>query len=145
MTADGLRFTDGVGYVIFWSSVESGVGIIAGSLPSIRKMFGHYFASTNDSVQRQSGRGGAQRTIGGTPFSGTGTDLQLGSLGSDGKNTTLVTKGGRGWEPLDDECSTRGIARHTTVRVEVESLSERESYNSSRGGGHGANPHGDSV
>ena len=118
--------TDGVGFVILWSSVESGVGIIAGSLPSLRKMFGHYFASTNDSYQRESNaRAGAQHTIGGTPFSATRTQLQLASLGSDGKNTTFVSKGNRGWQPLDDESSTRGIARHTTVQVEVESLSER--------------------
>ena len=109
-------------------------------------MFGHYFASTNDSFQRDSARGGAQHTIGGTPFSGsnTNTDLHLGSLGSDGKNTTFVTKGGRGWEPLDDECSTHGIARHTTVRVEVESFSERDS-NSSRGNGYGGTSHGENV
>ncbi|RYP18747.1 hypothetical protein DL765_003769 [Monosporascus sp. GIB2] len=126
----------GVGYVILWSAVESAVGIIAGSLPSLRKLFGYYFETPNNSYQRDSGaRGGAQNTIGGTPFSVVGRGHQLETLGSNGMRSNSVymsSKANNGWRPLDDESSARGIARQTTARVETETLSDRDSRKSSQ-------------
>lgn len=140
----------GVGYAILWSSVESAVGIIAGSLPSLRKLFGYHFDTKGDSYRRDNSgaRAGAQNTIGGTPFSAVRsrthhTHHQLDSLGADGKpkgsNTAFVSskdRGRGGWDQLDDdddgESSIRGIAMNTSIHVEVKSLSERESRKSSR-------------
>ncbi|RYP91723.1 hypothetical protein DL770_002164 [Monosporascus sp. CRB-9-2] len=124
----------GLGYVILWSGVESAIGIIAGSLPLLRKLFGYYFDTPSNSYQRDSGaRAGAQNTIGGTPFSTTGTEHQLETLGSNGMRSNSVyisSKANSGWHSLDDESSTRGIVRHTAVRVETESLSDRDSRKS---------------
>ncbi|RYP27266.1 hypothetical protein DL768_011252 [Monosporascus sp. mg162] len=126
----------GVGYVILWSAVESAVGIIAGSLPSLRKLFGHYFETPNNSYQRDSGaRAGAQNTIGGTPFSITGEEHQLETLGSNGRRSNsayVSSKAKSGWHPLGDESSTLCIIRQTTVRVETESLSDRDFRRSSQ-------------
>ncbi|RYP39456.1 hypothetical protein DL767_002190 [Monosporascus sp. MG133] len=126
----------GIGYVILWSAVESAVGIIAGSLPSLRKLFGYYFETPNNSYQRGSGaRAGAQNTIGGTPFSMTGREHELETLGSNGirRNSVYISsKGKSGWHPLGDGSSTRCIARQTTVRVETESLGGGDSRKSSQ-------------
>lgn len=130
--------------MILWSSVESAVGIISSSLPSLRKLFGHYFDSKGSTYHREqsgAGRGGAQRTIGGTPFtaSQSGTQHELETVGSGerkikgGGTTAFITsKGGRGrgWDQLDDDdsghSSVQGIAMQTSIRVDVESVSEQD-------------------
>ncbi|KAF7561128.1 hypothetical protein G7046_g3002 [Stylonectria norvegica] len=119
------------GYVSIWCQLESGIGIIAASIPSLRKLFKTYFglsqhSSSNPSKIQSSRSGGAIRTIGGSEFNGKG--VQLDTLGGNGKATrsTNVTAGK--WRKIDDDCasSTRGIRSETTIDIETASLSEGE-------------------
>ncbi|KAI1881832.1 hypothetical protein JX265_000658 [Neoarthrinium moseri] len=76
---------------------ENGVGLIAASLPPIRKLFGYY--GDTDQMPRRVERAGAIETIGGTPFSKYST-TQLRIL-------TPKPRSSGQWDRLDETSSSQ--------------------------------------
>lgn len=96
--------------ILIWSFVENGIGIIAGSLPPLRKLFGVYFETRNHS-DPDFARAGAPATIGGTPLSLVRP--------SSSRN--------RDWNKLDDGTSSMyGIVQETEFRIERRSMADGE-------------------
>lgn len=108
---------DNVGNIVLWSIFELGTGIIAGSLPSLRRLLKSWvsFDSTHGNSPGQ-----------GTPYNDT--------RGASRKTNTVVLSGrrdlqnsvvsnitaDRGWEQLDDSSSSRQI--YVKVDLEMRSL-----------------------
>ncbi|CAM1502609.1 Fc.00g073850.m01.CDS01 [Cosmosporella sp. VM-42] len=113
------------GHISIWCQLESGIGIIAASLPSLRKLFNNYFDRSRNASGGVSGAksSGAIRTIGGGEFTPGGT--QLDSLTPNGKGIRSVTVSGGKWRRLEDEnSSSKGILEDTEAYIETKSSSE---------------------
>ncbi|KAJ9133734.1 hypothetical protein NKR23_g10594 [Pleurostoma richardsiae] len=102
------------GWILLWSQVESGIGLIAAALPSLRLLFRRYLESTlgSGSRSKQYATGGG-RSIGGD------VPTQMDTLSPTGEATVTSGK----WKRLDDESSsTKHIMQVTTVSVQTESM-----------------------
>lgn len=99
--------------IVIWSTVENGIGMIAASLPPIRKLLSVYESTNGDS--HQDGGVFAVETIGGTPVSGGGrsgsgsgnggASTQLSTLSSKRRGSKLSLAGR--WNRLDDTNTSR--------------------------------------
>lgn len=81
--------TDKSGWVPLFAVIEVGIGLIAGSLPFIGKMF-HFFDAPKEDIPVMKL---ADRTIGGTPlFNFSDTQPSKGTLGTDhsGESQTAI-------------------------------------------------------
>ncbi|KAI3576205.1 hypothetical protein IWW34DRAFT_808118 [Fusarium oxysporum f. sp. albedinis] len=103
-------------HVSLWSTVEAGIGIIAGSLPALRKFVKRWI--TFDSTARQYSPPksyGGSHGLGITSHIGTASRVKGFNISrgveNDGKDH---------WEGLDDGSSVRGII--VTVDVEIHTL-----------------------
>ncbi|KAF5710641.1 integral membrane protein PTH11 [Fusarium mundagurra] len=106
--SDPHHYLYNVAYIVLWSTVESGIGIIAGSLPSLRKLISsrfHFNTST--------GRSPANIT----PFSGTNRATSQPVLSARG---TYRSEVGNKWEQLDD--AEGASSQKTYVDLEMQSL-----------------------
>ncbi|KAF5610146.1 integral membrane protein PTH11 [Fusarium subglutinans] len=103
-------------HVALWSTVEAGIGIIAGSLPALRKFVKRWI--TFDSSARQYSPPkpyGGSHGLGITSHIGTGSRVKGYNISRDVEND-----GKDHWEGLDDGSSRRGII--VTVDVEMHTL-----------------------
>lgn len=130
-------FADNVANIVLWSVVECGVGILAGSLPSLRSLLKSWIdRSTQDSAYkgRTSAYGidgtGANKSR--TGLSGTkkskSESVKMGYMTPKGRgNTTLISaaRGQRTWSELEDDSSQKHII-HQTIDVSVD-VSESKS------------------
>lgn len=122
------RPSDNVANIVFWSMVECGVGIIAGSLPSLRTILKSWIdkSSRGDSYRNTPG----SYALEGTGKKKTQNSAKMGYLMPKGRgNTTHVTasRGEGTWMELDDDSSQKQIITRT-VQVSVD-VSESNSYN----------------
>ncbi|KAF5572547.1 hypothetical protein FPANT_13004 [Fusarium pseudoanthophilum] len=115
-----------VGNITLWSVFESGAGIIAGSLPSLRRLLKNWvhFDSSHDQSLGQTG-----------PFTGQGTSTVTGkatasSTGRRNKGLLTSSKAEGPWEQLDDASSSRKI--YVTVDMEMQSLERPPTSSKSR-------------
>ncbi|KAM5361834.1 hypothetical protein ACJZ2D_012864 [Fusarium nematophilum] len=121
------NYLHNVANITLWSIFESGTGIIAGSLPSLRRLLKNWvnFDSTN-------GQSPAQIT----PFTGTNKATVTSKVGTGtgprrfnpGMSTAAAE---RDWERLDDASSSHKIY----VKVDVEMQSLERPATSTRSGG----------
>ncbi|KAI2467816.1 hypothetical protein F4781DRAFT_423105 [Annulohypoxylon bovei var. microspora] len=95
--------------IILWSNVENGIGIIAAALPPIRKLFRYY--GTTKSRSTTGNKGGALKTIGGTPLTKQTVSTQLKHLSPrNTRNSRLSELGSQGsgpWNRLDGDSSSK--------------------------------------
>ncbi|KAI0843576.1 hypothetical protein F5Y06DRAFT_255294 [Hypoxylon sp. FL0890] len=92
--------------IIMWSSIENGIGIIAASLPPIRKLF-RYYGTTKDKKSSHE-RAGAIETIGGTPLSKNHVSTQLRNLSPRSTRRSDFGSHGSGpWNRLDGDSSSK--------------------------------------
>ncbi|KAF2179166.1 GPCR, PTH11-type [Zopfia rhizophila CBS 207.26] len=120
------------GHISIWCILESGIGIIAASLPALRSLFIKYLESTrygsgNKSTSSKSGyvkrQGSALRTIGGSNYS---SSMPLDTLDSLGKGHRPKMSNGK-WKRLEDDSSSKDIIfQERTINIESESLSDVE-------------------
>lgn len=100
--------TDHKANIVLWSMVEMGVGIIAGSVPSLRRLLlgclGDKYERSRESNDRNAPRSKHHtRTTGGTP-------IKLGSLGARGHKDTVGGGSAFGdWTELTDSESQKNI------------------------------------
>ncbi|CAJ2513251.1 Uu.00g013700.m01.CDS01 [Anthostomella pinea] len=93
--------------IVLWSTVENAIGIIAASLPMIRKLFGIYATSSREESQPVE-RAGAVETIGGTPLTKHHTSIQLKSMSSSRLKSSTLRSGEHGrWNRLDGANSSQ--------------------------------------
>ncbi|KAG9499498.1 hypothetical protein J7337_007954 [Fusarium musae] len=121
-----MSSTDNVGNITLWSVFESGAGIIAGSLPSLRRLLKNWvhFDSSHDQSLGQTG-----------PFTGQATSIVTGkatasSTGRRNKSLLTSSKAEGPWEQLDDASSSRKI--YVTVDMEMQSLERPPTSSKSR-------------
>ncbi|KAF5568714.1 integral membrane protein PTH11 [Fusarium phyllophilum] len=103
-------------HVSLWSTVEAGIGIIAGSLPALRKFVKRWI--TFDSSARQYSpprQYGGSHGLGITSHIGTADRVKGYGISRDVEND-----GKDHWEGLDDGSSRKGIM--VTVDVEMHTL-----------------------
>ncbi|KAI1375843.1 hypothetical protein F4677DRAFT_102397 [Hypoxylon crocopeplum] len=92
--------------IILWSTVENGIGIIAASLPPIRKLFRYYGTTQEKSYPVV--RAGAIETIGGTPLTKNPVSTQLRNLSPRStRRSELESEGSGPWNRLEDDSSSR--------------------------------------
>ncbi|RYP74894.1 hypothetical protein DL769_003915 [Monosporascus sp. CRB-8-3] len=90
--------------IILWSTVENAIGIIAASLPPLRKLFSSYGTTRDGSYPE--GRAGAVQTIGGTPFTKNGGSVGLKTLRTRNQMASEFPSNGSGsWSRLDVDSS----------------------------------------
>ncbi|KAF4983784.1 hypothetical protein FZEAL_868 [Fusarium zealandicum] len=101
------EYLHNVGNIVLWSVFESGTGLIAGSLPSLRRLLKNWvnFDSTHHAPTHP------------TPFTGTGRGTMISKAG---KGVTTAMGTNRDWELMDDASSSRKI--YVQVDVEMQSL-----------------------
>ncbi|EEU35870.1 uncharacterized protein NECHADRAFT_34927 [Fusarium vanettenii 77-13-4] len=113
--ADPKDYPYNVGNIALWSVFESGTGIIAGSLPSLRRLLKNW-------VNFDSSHGHSSSNV--TPFTGAGKSTVTSKVGvSTGRRHKSIipnVKSDRDWEQLDDASSSRKII--VTVDMEMQSL-----------------------
>ncbi|KAF5986608.1 integral membrane protein PTH11 [Fusarium coicis] len=112
-----------VGNIVLWSTLESGIGIIAGSLPSLRKLVSSHF-------HFDSSTGSSPAHI--TPFSGASRAV----ITSKSVATTRRTHRGEvgdNWEQLDDVEGTSCQKIYVKVDLEMQSLERPETSRESHG------------
>ncbi|OBS23138.1 hypothetical protein FPOA_03696 [Fusarium poae] len=104
-----------VAHIVIWSILESGIGIVAGSLPSLRQLVNRrfHFDSNSDSSPAQS-----------APYSGpyraTITSKSVGQSRSHrGASTSGIGEGEGQWEELDDTSSRKNIYVKTDVEMQT--------------------------
>lgn len=106
--------SDNWGHTILWSVLEAGLGIMACSLPPLRKLFKKSF-------------GGSSHPSGGTSALATGDGgTQLSAINIPSKGG-LRRKDGSQWDRLDDEhsnTSQQHIIKSTSVTVETSSVED---------------------
>lgn len=103
-------------HVSLWSVVEAGIGIIAGSLPALRKLVKRWI--TFDSSARQyslPNQYGGSHGLGITSHIGTSSRVKGYNISREAEND-----GKDHWEGLDDGSSRRGII--VTVDLEMHTL-----------------------
>ncbi|KAH8647733.1 hypothetical protein BX600DRAFT_443083 [Xylariales sp. PMI_506] len=109
-----LLFLDHFANIVLWSIVENGVGIIAASLPPIRKLLRFYRNTKSESQPIE--RAGAIETIGGTPFTNR-TSTKLRALSPKPGGYDMGSSGQ--WNHLGDASSSQEViiesrSTHTT-------------------------------
>ncbi|KAG7405419.1 hypothetical protein ACKAV7_013724 [Fusarium commune] len=112
-----------VAYIVLWSTLESGIGIIAGSLPSLRKLVSsrfHFDSSTGSSPAHI------------TPFSGTSRAV-ITSQSVSAARRTHRGEVGDNWEQLDDVEGTSSQKIYVKVDLEMQSLERPETSRESHG------------
>lgn len=98
-------YTDEFGIMCIWTMLECGLGIIAGSLPSLRPLLKKLgFTSSNKSY-------GVKRT--GESTAGGSRGIPLSQLRTGHSSAAAQTKGGE-WERIDDHSSQRNIIMKNT-------------------------------
>lgn len=105
------NYTDYIGYIVFFSCVEVGVGCVAASLPSLRTL---YLRSRGQVSQASTSTPNANTivTIGGgkTGESSSRGQRRVFTNPTDrGTTTTRIDRGDGNWERLYDEESDKGI------------------------------------
>lgn len=111
---------------MIWCLLESGIGLIASSLPALRSLFMKYLENTRYGSGNKSNSG--QRS-GSRPLNTIG--------GSSNKPIALDTLDESGvggpWKRLEDDSSSKGIImRERTINVDYESSSDGETKRSHR-------------
>ncbi|KAF5002029.1 hypothetical protein FGRMN_640 [Fusarium graminum] len=102
-----------VANIVIWSLVESGIGIVAGSLPSLRKIVSrrwHFGASTSSSPSQIAPYAGNSRAV---ITTNTAASPRRKKDDGDGE-----------WEQLDDDSSNKKI--YVKVDLEMHSLERRQ-------------------
>ncbi|KAF4958351.1 hypothetical protein FGADI_2517 [Fusarium gaditjirri] len=112
-----------VGNIILWSTLESGIGIIAGSLPSLRKLVSSRF-------HFDSSAGSSPNHI--TPFSGTSRAV-ITSQSVSAARRTHRGEVGDNWEQLDDVEGASSKKIYVKVDLEMQSLERPETSRESHG------------
>ncbi|KAF4456202.1 hypothetical protein F53441_1620 [Fusarium austroafricanum] len=105
-----------VAHIILWSTTESGIGIVAGSLPSLRKLVSSRF-------HFDSSMGSSPAHI--TPFSGTGRAV-ITFQSVSAVRRTHRGEGGDNWEQLDDIEGASSQKIYDKVDLEMQSLERPE-------------------
>lgn len=133
---------DHVGNIVLWSNVESAIGLVAGSLPSLRRLIvskikkSSSAGESNNNVYHNSG--GHNTPVGLVTFGGTGAVANHKGGGSTRKKTgssfrnptdvghtvaTVHASGDGDWRRLHDDSSDkeslRGIRADYTYEVEL--------------------------
>ncbi|KAG9251087.1 uncharacterized protein F5Z01DRAFT_331881 [Emericellopsis atlantica] len=101
------------GHTILWSVLEAGLGIMACSLPPLRKLFNKQLGSTGAS----GGKSGLSTNEGGTQLSNIGGMPKGGGIANLRRTDTSQ------WDRLDDEHSTSSqqyIIKSTHITVETQ-------------------------
>ncbi|CAG7564518.1 unnamed protein product [Fusarium equiseti] len=112
-----------VAYIVLWSTAESGIGIIAGSLPPLRKLVSsrfHFDSSTGSSPAQV------------TPFAGTSRAIII-SQSVSGARGTRRSKVGNDWEQLDNSESASSRNIHVKVDLELQYLERPATSQESNG------------
>ncbi|EXA33229.1 hypothetical protein FOQG_12158 [Fusarium oxysporum f. sp. raphani 54005] len=112
-----------VAHIVLWSTLESGIGIIAGCLPSLRKLVSsrfHFDSSTGSSPTHI------------TPFSGTSRAV-ITSQSVPAARRTHRGEVGDNWEQLDDVEGTSSQKIYVKVDLEMQSLERPETSRESHG------------
>ncbi|KAG7003733.1 hypothetical protein FOFC_19229 [Fusarium oxysporum] len=110
-------------HIVLWSTLESGIGIIAGCLPSLRKLVSsrfHFDSSTGSSPTHI------------TPFSGTSRAV-ITSQSVPAARRTHRGEVGDNWEQLDDVEGTSSQKIYVKVDLEMQSLERPETSRESHG------------
>jgi hypothetical protein len=116
-----LMLIDWNGHIIIWCLLESGIGLIASSLPALRSLFIKYLETTRYGSGNKS-NGGGNRS-GAKPLQTVGGSSRKPSIPLD----SLTSSGAGGqWKRLDDDASSKGIVQEQTFNVEYESISDGE-------------------
>ncbi|KAI1035630.1 hypothetical protein LB504_005967 [Fusarium proliferatum] len=103
-------------HVSLWSTVEAGIGIIAGSLPALRKFVKRWISFDSSARQYSPPKPyGGSNGLGITSHIGTASRVKGYNISRDVEND-----GKDHWEGLDDGSSRRGII--VTVDVEMHTL-----------------------
>ncbi|KAJ4258191.1 hypothetical protein NW762_008337 [Fusarium torreyae] len=113
--------------IVIWSIVESGIGIVAGSLPSLRKLVSNRFHFDNST-----GNSPAQIT----PFAGTNRAIITSNSASASRRpnkagASALGEGEGDWVPLDDTSSSQKI--YVKVDLEMQSLERPTTSRASHG------------
>lgn len=122
-----LENLDNVGNITLWSVFESGTGIIAGSLPSLRRPLKNW-------VNFDSSGGHSSSNV--TPYAGAlrSTVTSKAGASSTGRGhksiVSHVKTSDRDWEQLDDASSSRKI--YVTVDMEMHSVERPTTSSKSR-------------
>ncbi|KAI6764108.1 hypothetical protein HG530_007897 [Fusarium avenaceum] len=112
-----------VAYIMLWSTLESGIGIVAGSLPSLRKLVSsrfHFDSSTGSSPAHI------------TPFSGNSRAV-ITSQSVSAVRRTHRSEIGDNWEQLDDVEGSSSKKIYVKVDLEMQSLERPETSRESQG------------
>ncbi|KAF4338087.1 integral membrane protein PTH11 [Fusarium beomiforme] len=112
-----------VAYVVLWSTLESGIGIVAGSLPSLRKLVSSHF-------HFDSSAGSSPAHI--TPFSGTSRAV-ITSQSVSAVRRTHRGEVGDNWEQLDDVEGSSSKKIYVKVDLEMQFLERPETCGESQG------------
>ncbi|KAI2609402.1 uncharacterized protein GGS25DRAFT_484517 [Hypoxylon fragiforme] len=100
------------GYIALWSEMECGLGIVACSLPPLRRLFKSFFGSSNRSKPGYSGSADPKKSF----------NTPLGALTPQGKS-----RADQGWDRLDDDnSSSQHIVRKTDIYVQSTSHDGRD-------------------
>jgi len=115
-----LTPADWNGHITIWCLLESGIGIIASSLPALRSLFMKYIESS----RYGSGNKSTGMRSGSKPLEAVGGSSHKPSIPLD----TLTSDGVSGqWNRLEDDASSKGIiVQEKTFNIEYESLSDGE-------------------
>ncbi|XEU97657.1 hypothetical protein FSHL1_002943 [Fusarium sambucinum] len=111
-----------MGHIILWSTLESGIGIVAGSLPALRKLASsrfHFNSSTDSSPAYVSSFSGINRAVI-TSQAAPARRSYRGEVGDD-------------WEQLDDIEGTSSQKIHVKVDFEMHTLERPEGSQVSHG------------
>ncbi|KAH6658524.1 GPCR, PTH11-type [Truncatella angustata] len=114
------------GHISIWCQVESGLGLIAASLPALRQMVRKYLESS------RYGSGGGSKPVGYDSHADTHNktgdgNVALGALPPRARTSATAGK----WARLsDDNSSARHIIQERTISIETESLSSSDKHSS---------------
>ena len=114
---------DDVANIVLWSTAESGIGIIAGSLPPLRKLVSsrfHFDTSTGSSPAHV------------TPFAGTSRAIII-SQSVPAARGSYRSKVGNDWEQLDNSQGASSGNIHVKVDLEMHYLERPATSEDSHG------------
>ncbi|PSR79578.1 hypothetical protein BD289DRAFT_442227 [Coniella lustricola] len=118
--------------IVLWSIVECSLGILAGSLPSLRSLLKSWIdkSSKGDSYRKNGGSYPLQGGSSTKKFRGESIKMSYMTPRGRGNTTTITStckQGDRTWMELDDDSSQKHII-HQTMHVSVD-VSESKSFN----------------
>ncbi|KAK8058853.1 hypothetical protein PG994_009301 [Apiospora phragmitis] len=97
-----------VAVTVICSNIENSLGVIACSLPPLRKLFRSYSGSSGDHINSKDTN------------SSQGHPVKLTPLNNDYRASAQSGTRANGWEELDDDCSSRkGIVRKTDIAISI--------------------------